>query len=275
MKSRVPKGIRFFFAFHEYSIISLPWQVFCYSSLISANRSKWGAFDKKFRGHISIFTAMGKYHEEKPRSPTKNELVNYIGPIFEELKTDIRDVKGNIRELKTDVSGLKTDVSELKTDVSELKTDVSELKTDVSELKTDVSELKTDVIGLKTDVSGLKTDVSELKTDVSELKTDVSGLKTDVSELKTDVTSIKTDILRLDKKMDTKVDFSQLEAVRSELIDKINWQGTIMDQMNKKIDLALESTGRIHSHDTILKEHSGKIETLERNVKVLIDISKR
>jgi len=40
---------------------------------------------------------------------------------------------------------------------------------------------------------------------------------------------------------------TKIDTVESHLTDKINWQGTLMEQMNKKIDLALELTEMTHS----------------------------
>ncbi len=50
--------------------------------------------------------------EKKSDPPlTLAGLVNYIGPIFEELKTDIRNVKTDIRNVKTDVRDVKIDLT--------------------------------------------------------------------------------------------------------------------------------------------------------------------
>lgn len=58
----------------------------------------------------------------------------------------------------------------------------------------------------------------------------------------------------------------KVNSVESRLIDKINWQGTLMEEMNKKIDVALELAETTTQNDISIKEHSANIQNLETQV---------
>jgi YesN/AraC family two-component response regulator len=62
---------------------------------------------------------------------------------------------------------------------------------------------------------------------------------------------------------------SEMRSLERRLTDKINWQGTLMEEMNKKIDLALELSETTTSNDIAIKEHSSRIMNLENDVKVV------
>ncbi|MFK8258480.1 hypothetical protein ACFL9S_11915 [Erwinia sp. AnSW2-5] len=81
----------------------------------------------------------------------------------------------------------------------------------VGKLEGHVGVLQQDVGLLKHDVSRLKDDVRTLKEDVSELKKDVGTLKIDVAVIKSNYAT-REDIMRLDKKIDLK-----MEGLRTEL----------------------------------------------------------
>ena len=74
-----------------------------------------------------------------------------------------------------------------------------------------VGKLEGHVGVLQSDVSRLKDDVRTLKEDVSELKKDVGTLKIDVAVIKSNYAT-REDIMRLDKKIDLK-----MEGLRTEL----------------------------------------------------------
>ncbi|WP_455811789.1 hypothetical protein [Pseudomonas graminis] len=74
-----------------------------------------------------------------------------------------------------------------------------------------VGKLEGHVGVLQSDVSRLKDDVRTLKEDVSELKKDVGMLKIDVAVIKSNYAT-REDIMRLDKKIDLK-----MEGLRTEL----------------------------------------------------------
>jgi len=92
-----------------------------------------------------------------------------------------------------------------------MDTRVGKLEGHVGNLQKDVGLLQQDVGLLKHDVSRLKDDVHVLKEDVSELKKDVGTLKIDVAVIKSNYAT-REDIMRLDKKIDLK-----MESLRTEL----------------------------------------------------------
>jgi hypothetical protein len=53
-----------------------------------------------------------------------------------------------------------------------------------------------------------------------------------------------------------------MKSMEARLNDKINWQGTLMEQMNKKIDTALEVSSTILNVKEKSKAHDKRISTL-------------
>jgi hypothetical protein len=98
------------------------------------------------------------------------------------------------------------------------------------------------------------------------------GLIEKIERLGSKIDSVNTQltdkISSVDNKLTDKINSvtQNINLVDSKLTDKINWQGTLMEQMNKKIDLALEFTERTTQNDISIKEHSTKIENLEAEV---------
>ena len=75
-------------------------------------------------------------------------------------------------------------------------------------------------------------------------------------DLKGDINDIRSDNSKLNKRIDS-------------LAGETHKLGILMEQMDKKIDTALEASSSVLKYEDIVKDHDDRIVTLERDVRVL------
>ena len=110
---------------------------------------------------------------------------------------------------------------------------------------------------IETDISDLKTDVSGLKEDVSNLKVSVSGLESDVSSLKSEMQEVKGRV--------TRIEVVQLENYLIPKVEEIaSYQKSVYERYSKGADRFDEKISLIDTINTTVKDHSRRIQDLER-----------
>ena len=67
---------------------------------------------------------------------------------------------------------------------------------------------------------------------------------------------------------------TDIRKVEGRLTDKINWQGTLVDEMRRDILTALEASSPVLEEEETVKEHGERIALLERDVEILKAVKK-
>ena len=79
-----------------------------------------------------------KSTDNGPAAQIKKDMVDYIGPVFQELKGDIKELRTEIKELKVDNSKLHKRIDGLATEVGHVATETRQIGITVDEMRKEI-----------------------------------------------------------------------------------------------------------------------------------------